>query len=80
MTACSLVTGASEGIGAAIAGALAAAGHRVAVHAGRDLAAAERVCAALLRSGHLVIGIGPPPTCASVSFKKARSELHHLCT
>ena len=55
MTACSLVTGASRGIGAAVAEALAAAGHRVAVHAGRDTAAAEQVCASLPGSGHLVV-------------------------
>ena len=55
MTTCSLVTGASRGIGAAIAEALAAAGHRVAVHAGRDTAAAERVRAALPGAGHLVV-------------------------
>ena len=51
----SLVTGASRGIGAAIARALAAAGHRVAVHAGRDGRAAERVAAALPGQGHSVV-------------------------
>ncbi len=55
MTSCSLVTGASRGIGAAIAEALAAAGHRVVVHAGRDRAAAERVAASLPGTGHLVV-------------------------
>jgi len=55
VTTCSLVTGASRGIGAAIAHALAAAGHRVAVHAGRDTAAADRVRGALPGSGHLAV-------------------------
>ena len=55
MTTCSLVTGASRGIGAAIAHALAAAGHQVAVHAGRDTAAAQRVRDALPGSGHLAV-------------------------
>jgi NAD(P)-dependent dehydrogenase (short-subunit alcohol dehydrogenase family) len=52
---CSLVTGASRGIGAAVAQALAAAGHRVAVHAGRDTASAKRVRDALPGSGHVVV-------------------------
>ncbi len=51
----SLVTGASRGIGAAVADALAALGVRVAVHAGRDRAAAERVAAALPGDGHAVV-------------------------
>jgi 3-oxoacyl-[acyl-carrier protein] reductase len=55
VTTCSLVTGASRGIGASIAQALAAAGHRVAVHAGRDSAAAERVRSGLAGSGHLAV-------------------------
>src|SRR5690349_11924991 len=55
MTTCSLVTGASRGIGAAIAAALAAAGHRVAVHAGQDADAAARIRDALPGSGHLVV-------------------------
>lgn len=55
MTTCSLVTGASRGIGAAVAAALAAAGHRVAVHAGRDTAAAIRVRDALPGDGHVVV-------------------------
>jgi NAD(P)-dependent dehydrogenase (short-subunit alcohol dehydrogenase family) len=50
-----LVTGSSRGIGAAIARALAAAGHRVAVHAGRDLAAADRVRTDLPGDGHIVV-------------------------
>jgi NAD(P)-dependent dehydrogenase (short-subunit alcohol dehydrogenase family) len=49
------VTGASRGIGAAVAHALAEAGHRVAVHAGRDTSAAERVRDSLPGSGHVVV-------------------------
>ncbi len=66
MTTCSLVTGASRGIGAAIAHALALAGHRVAVHAGRDSDAAARVRAALPGTGHLVVtgDLTDPDTCA----------------
>jgi len=55
VTTCSLVTGASRGIGAAVAHELATAGHRVAVHAGRDSDAADRVRAALPGTGHLVV-------------------------
>jgi 3-oxoacyl-[acyl-carrier protein] reductase len=68
MTTCSLVTGASRGIGAAIASALAAAGHRVAVHAGRDRAAAERVRDALPGAGHLAVtgDLSAPETCQRV--------------
>ena len=68
MSGCSLVTGASRGIGAAVAHALAAAGHRVAVHAGRDGAAAERVRAALPGEGHAVVvgDLGTPDGCAAV--------------
>jgi NAD(P)-dependent dehydrogenase (short-subunit alcohol dehydrogenase family) len=66
VTTCSLVTGASRGIGAAIAHALAAAGHRVAVHAGRDSAAAERVRDALPGDRHLAVtgDLTAPDTCA----------------
>ncbi len=63
-----LVTGASRGIGAAIARALAGAGHRVAVHAGRDSDAAERVRAALPGDGHLAVtgNVGEPEVCAEI--------------
>lgn len=50
-----LVTGGSRGIGAACARALAEAGFRIAVHYGRDAAAAERVRAALPGSGHCTL-------------------------
>jgi NAD(P)-dependent dehydrogenase (short-subunit alcohol dehydrogenase family) len=62
------VTGASRGIGAAIAQALAARGDRVAVHAGRDAAAAAEVAAALPGSGHVpVVGdLADPEACAQV--------------
>jgi NAD(P)-dependent dehydrogenase (short-subunit alcohol dehydrogenase family) len=51
-----LVTGASRGIGAAIARAFAAAGDRVAVHYGRGADLAERVAASLAGDGHVVVG------------------------
>ena len=51
-----LVTGASRGIGAAVARAFAGAGDRVAVHFGARREAAEAVAAELSGSGHLVVG------------------------
>jgi NAD(P)-dependent dehydrogenase (short-subunit alcohol dehydrogenase family) len=51
-----LVTGASRGIGAAIARAFASAGDRVAVHYGRGADEAEQVAASLAGIGHLVVG------------------------
>jgi len=50
-----LVTGASRGIGRAIAGRLAARGVRVAVHYHRNRAAAEATLAALPGRGHALI-------------------------
>jgi 3-oxoacyl-[acyl-carrier protein] reductase len=50
-----LVTGASRGIGAAIAHAFAGAGDRVAVHYGASRAAAEQVVKGLPGSGHVFV-------------------------
>jgi 3-oxoacyl-[acyl-carrier protein] reductase len=51
-----LVTGASRGIGAAVARAFAQAGDRVAVHYGARREQAEAVAAALPGDGHVVAG------------------------
>jgi NAD(P)-dependent dehydrogenase (short-subunit alcohol dehydrogenase family) len=51
-----LVTGASRGIGAAVARAFAENGDRVAVHYGARREAAEAVAASLAGEGHVVVG------------------------
>ncbi len=51
-----LVTGASRGIGAAVARAFALAGNRVAVHYGRNETLAEGIAGSLAGSGHVVVG------------------------
>jgi 3-oxoacyl-[acyl-carrier protein] reductase len=51
-----LVTGASRGIGAAVARAFAAAGDRVAVHYGSARERAERTLASLPGDGHVLAG------------------------
>lgn len=74
-----LVTGASRGIGAAIARELAGRGVRVAVHYQRNAAAAAAVRDALAGSGHaLVSGDLAEPAAASAVWESATAALGRI--
>ena len=64
-----LVTGASRGIGRAVAVMAAAGGARIAVHYGRDAAAADATLAALDGDGHCTVGadLGDPVAAAGLA-------------
>lgn len=66
--ASALVTGASRGIGRAVAQEFARRGDRVVVHYGTDRAAAEQTLASLDGSGHAIVGgdLGDPAGAQSV--------------
>ncbi|HPF69095.1 MAG TPA: SDR family oxidoreductase [Candidatus Krumholzibacteria bacterium] len=68
-----LVTGASRGIGRAVALVLAAEGARVAVHYGRDERAAEAVRRELSGPGHVCLGcdLGDPAQAAALADRAA---------
>jgi len=65
---CALVTGASRGIGAAVARLLASHGARVAVHYAAARGEAETVAAGLPGTGHAVVGadLGDPAAAAGL--------------
>ncbi len=70
-----LVTGASRGIGRAVALVLAAEGARVAVHYGRDAKAAEAVRRTLPGEGHAVLGcdLADPAQAAALADRAAEA-------
>ncbi|MGD0197584.1 MAG: SDR family oxidoreductase [Solirubrobacteraceae bacterium] len=71
-----LVTGASRGIGAAIARAFAVEGDRVAVHYGHRAAAAQEVAAGLAGDGHVVVGADlADPVAVRRMVERVASEL-----
>ncbi len=70
-----LVTGASRGIGRAVALVLAAEGARVAVHYGTDAKAAENVRRELSGGGHVVLGcdLADPAQAAALADRAAEA-------
>jgi 3-oxoacyl-[acyl-carrier protein] reductase len=74
-----LVTGASRGIGAAVASAFASAGDRVAVHYGANADKAHDVAASLPGDGHVVVGadLGDPDA-VRLMVDEAAAELGGL--
>jgi NAD(P)-dependent dehydrogenase (short-subunit alcohol dehydrogenase family) len=74
-----LVTGASRGIGSAVAAAFAGAGDRVAVHFGQSRAAAEKVLAGLPGDGHLLVQADlADPEAVRRAVDEAAEGLHGL--
>ncbi len=74
-----LVTGASRGIGAAIAVMMAAQGARVAVHYCSNKAAAVTVKEGLVGDGHTVIGADlSDPSCGEALIGRAAGDLGRL--
>ena len=71
-----LVTGASRGIGAAIAVAMASEGARVVVHYGHNKDLAEQVAEGLDGDGHLVLGtdLADPAGCVGIGEGRALGE------
>ncbi len=79
MTRGVLVTGASRGVGRALAMAFAEAGDRVAVHYGRSESAAKAVAEALPGSGHVVVqGDIADPGAVKAAVDAAAEQLGRL--